>query len=204
VTREAPLVLFVIGPPAVGKMTVGEAVAGRTGLRLFHNHQSIELALAFFSFGTAPFERLVRGIRERVFEEVAQSDLPGLVFTYVWAFDQPADACVVEQLAEIFRVRGGRVLFLDLQASQNERLRRNETEFRLAQKPSKRDVVASRRRLLAADARHSFDASGHFGDRKDYLRIDNTALSPEEVADRAINAFQLPLAMPVGSRESVS
>ena len=116
-TREAPIAVFVIGPPAVGKMTVGAAVAERTGLRLFHNHQTIELALSLFPFGTAPFERLVSGTRQRVFEEVAQSELPGLVFTYVWAFDRPADARIVEQLVEIFRVRGGRALFVDLQAT---------------------------------------------------------------------------------------
>ena len=203
-THEGPAVLFVIGPPAVGKMTVGKALAARTGLKLFHNHQSIELALSLFPFGTMPFERLVRGIRKHVFEEVAKSNLPGLVFTYVWAFDQASDAQVVERLAESFSRRGGRVLFLDLQADQVERLRRNETEDRLAQKPSKRDVMASRQRLLAADARHNFDASAYFGNRQDYLRIDNTALSPDEVAHRVIAAFQLPMAAPVDSEESDS
>ncbi|GAA0433130.1 hypothetical protein Aca07nite_02490 [Actinoplanes capillaceus] len=34
--------LFIVGPPAVGKMTVGERIAARTGLRLFHNHLAIE------------------------------------------------------------------------------------------------------------------------------------------------------------------
>jgi hypothetical protein len=43
----APLLLFVVGPPAVGKMSVGQAIAERTGLRLFHNHISIELAPSF-------------------------------------------------------------------------------------------------------------------------------------------------------------
>jgi 2-phosphoglycerate kinase len=60
-TRETlpPTLVFIVGPPAVGKMTVGFALAERTGLRLFHNHQTIELALNFFEFGTPPFGRLV-------------------------------------------------------------------------------------------------------------------------------------------------
>ena len=89
-----PLLLFVVGPPAVGKMSVGQAIAERTGLRLFHNHIAIELALRYFDFGTAAFHRIDGAIRRLVIEEVAASDLPGLVFTYVWAFNLPEDQAV--------------------------------------------------------------------------------------------------------------
>jgi hypothetical protein len=44
----AKTLLFIVGPPAVGKMTVGYEVAARTGLKLFHNHHAIELVLNFF------------------------------------------------------------------------------------------------------------------------------------------------------------
>ncbi|GAB3835271.1 hypothetical protein ACFPIJ_11650 [Dactylosporangium cerinum] len=70
--------LFIVGPPAVGKMTVGEQIAARTGLRLFHNHMAIELVLRFFPFGSPPFGRLVDRFRRDLIEEVAASDLPGL------------------------------------------------------------------------------------------------------------------------------
>ncbi|WP_153242585.1 hypothetical protein [Frateuria defendens] len=75
-----------------------------------------------------------------------------------------------------------------------ERLHRNESAFRLEQKPSKRDVAASRERLLAAEARHRFHAGEYFAGRPDYLHIDNTALAPEAAAERVIAAFDLPLA----------
>ena len=32
-------VVFIVGSAAVGKMTVGQALMERTGLRLFHNHR---------------------------------------------------------------------------------------------------------------------------------------------------------------------
>lgn len=66
--------IFIIGPPAVGRMAVGHELAQRTGLKLFHNHLSIELVLRFFPFGSPPFDRLVREFRRRIFEEVADSD----------------------------------------------------------------------------------------------------------------------------------
>ena len=64
-------------------MTVGQAIAERTGLRLFHNHLSIELALRYFEYGTPAFHRISESIRRKVVDEVAASDLPGLVLTYV-------------------------------------------------------------------------------------------------------------------------
>src|SRR5688500_19972159 len=84
--------VIIFGPPAVGKMTVGDALERRTGLRLFHNHHTIDLALRFFEYGTPPFNRLVSEFRTRIFEEVASSPLPGMVFTYVWAFEDESDA----------------------------------------------------------------------------------------------------------------
>ena len=189
--KASPTLVFIVGPPAVGKMTVGHAVAERTGLRLFHNHHTIDLALRFFPYGTPPFHRLVGELRRRIFEEVAASDLPGLIFTYVWAFDHPSEAVTVEEYASPFRARDGRVVFVELQASQAERLRRNESAFRLAEKPFKRDVVASRQQLLELDAKYQLNSQGEFDERQDYLRIDNTELSAAEVAERVIARFGL-------------
>jgi hypothetical protein len=187
-----PLLLFVVGPPAVGKMSVGQALAERTGLRLFHNHISIEVALRYFDYGTPGFRRINGEIRRRVVEEVAASDLPGLVFTFVWAFDVPEDQAFVDECAMPFRERGARVLFVELEASRAERLKRNECGSRLAEKPSKRDLEASRRRLLEDDARYQLNSGGKFDGRPDYLRIDNTLLTPGEVGERVIEHFGLP------------
>ncbi len=187
-----PLLLFVVGPPAVGKMSVGQAITERTGLRLFHNHISIELALRYFDYGTPAFRRIDSEIRRQIIEEVAASDLPGLVFTFVWAFNLPADQAVVDEYAMPFRARGARVLFVELEAPQAERLKRNECVSRLAEKPSKLDLEASRRRLLEADAGYQLNSGGKFDERQDYLRINNTLLTPGEVADRVIEHFDLP------------
>jgi hypothetical protein len=187
-----PLLLFVVGPPAVGKMSVGQAIAERTGLRLFHNHIAIEFALRYFDFGTPAFHRIDGAIRRLVIEEVAASDLPGLVFTYVWAFNLPEDQAVVEEYARPFRDRGARVLFAELEAPQAERLKRTAGLSRLAEKPSRRDLDAVRRDLLDDDARYQLNSGGKFDQRPDYLRINNTHLTPGEVAERVIEHFALP------------
>jgi len=190
-SAEFPSLVVVVGPPAVGKMTVGAELAARTGLRLFHNHQTIDLVQRFFEFGTPPYRRLVGEFRRRIFEEVATSSLPGLIFTYVWAFDDPTDAAAVDEYVAPFRQRGGRVVFVELEATQEERLRRNETPLRLAEKPSKRDVARSRERLLAADASYQLNSGGVHDHRSDYLRLDTTLLTAAVVAERVIEHFSL-------------
>ena len=123
-----PTLVMILGPAAVGKMTVGHDLAMRTGLKRFHNHHTIDLALRFFAFGTPPFHRLVGEFRRRIFEEVA-----AMIFTYVWAFDHVSDDAAVEEWASIFRARGGRIFYVELECAVAERVRRNETEFRLAE-----------------------------------------------------------------------
>jgi hypothetical protein len=134
--------VFIIGPPAVGKMTVGAALRDLTGLPLFHNHQSIEAVLPVFGFGTPQFGTLVGEFRRRVFEEVANSDLPGLIFTFVWAVDVPADMSFVEELKAIFESRGGRTVFVELWADLETRLGRNASELRLEAVEAERGTVA--------------------------------------------------------------
>jgi len=187
----APTLLFVVGPPAVGKMTVGREITKRTGLRLFHNHLPAELVLPFFDFGSPAFDRLVDRFRRHLIEEVAASDLPGLIFTYVWAYDLPGEQETLERYARPFQQRGGRVLYAELQASQEERLNRNAGACRLAAKPSKRNIEASRRHLLETDARYRLDSAGEFDGRPDYLRIETTHLSPADVATQIIDHFGL-------------
>jgi hypothetical protein len=183
--------VIIFGPPAVGKMTVGQELATITGLKLFHNHATIELALKFFPFGDAAFSRLVANMRRQVMEEVAASDLPGLIFTYVWAFDDPSDQQAVEGWAEIFKRQGRRVLFVELEASKSARMERDGLESRLAEKPSKRDRAASIQRLQALDLAHKLNSTSEFEGAPGYVRIDNTDLSAPQVAKLVRDAFRL-------------
>jgi len=183
--------VVIFGPPAVGKMTVGYELAKLTGLKLFHNHMSIELALPFFHYGEPRFNRLVSDFRRRIFEEVAASSLAGLIFTYVWALDQESDRKYVDQHCAIFRERGADIYFVELQADLAERLKRNESEFRLTQKPSKRDVGKSRETLLKHEEQYRFNTNDDFFYKENYLKIDNTKLSAVETARRIVVAFGL-------------
>ena len=155
-----------------------------TGIPLFHNHMSLELANQFFDFGTPPMARLDRLIRFGIFNEVAKSDLPGLIFTLVWAVDQPRDEAYVDEISDLFIKEGGTVQLVELFATQEARLERNRHPDRLAAKPSKRDLEYSEKVLLYQDKNYRLSTQAGDLPDKDILRIDNTELSPEMVADR--------------------
>lgn len=189
----------VFGPPAVGKMTVGRAICDVTGFKLFHNHMSVEPILEIFEFGTPPFGRLVLEIRRRVVEEAVAANLPGLVFTYVWPLDDAGDARLVAALVDIVESGGGTVHFLELAADFDVRRMRNATELRLEHKRTHRDADLSERILNESEAQllnttvgHPIpDAAASVLDGRSYVRIDNTDLSPDQVAARVVEAFSL-------------
>lgn len=178
--------VLLIGNSAVGKMTVGQELAKLTGLRLFHNHMSIEPVIEIFGQynGAA-----IRRFRDVVFEEFVRTDSYGMIFTYMWAFDRQEDWDYVEHVKSIFS--GAEIYYVELITNQQVRLERNRTENRLKNKASKRDIEVSEQRLLRDDERYrceSFEGEITF---PNYLRIDNTSLSPAETAQIIRETFKL-------------
>ena len=184
--------LFIFGAHAAGKMTVGQAVSRITPMKLFHNHMTIEPVIELFgAYNGAVTERL----RQVVFEEFVKTDNYGLIFTFIWAFDEPRDAEYVRALTKLYQDAGAQVDYVELVAPQDVRLIRNRTENRLKEKASKRDVELSEMRMLSAERRYRCNSGpgeivaclGVAPER--YLRIDNTDLSPENVAEIIADHF---------------
>ena len=185
--------VFIVGPPAVGKMTVGQELKKITDLKLFFNHMSLELVNQFFDFSTPPFKRLDKLIRFGVFEEVAKSDLDGLIFTLVWAFEMKEDEEYVDDIIDIFQKENKdlQVCIVELEADLEERLRRNKTENRLNHKPTKRDLERSEKVMLNNISKHRMNSLEDEFPNKNIFKINNTNLEPEEVAQKIKRHFNL-------------
>lgn len=176
--------VLIIGSGAVGKMTVGQELMKITDLRLFHNHMMIEPVIEIFnSFNGGVIARL----REVIFEEFLKTDNSGMIFTYMWAFDMPSDREYVMQVASRF----DEIYCVELVADQSVRLERNKTENRLRNKSSKRDIAASDQRLMREDANHRLVSVPGEIPFENYIRIDNTRLSPDAVARMIKEKFSL-------------
>lgn len=181
--------VFLIGDGAVGKMTVGQELMKITPLRLFHNHMMIEPVLEVFGqFRGKTIQRL----REVIFEEFAETDHYGMIFTFLWAFDMQEDWDYLERVKSIFGLREEDVFYVELIAPQEVRLARNKTENRLKHKASKRALEASDQRLLNDDARYrcvSYPGEIPF---PNYLRLENEHLSAADAARQIKEHFGFP------------
>ena len=180
--------IFILGDAAVGKMTVGQALMKITDLSLFHNHMMIEPVLEIF--GTFD-SKTINGLRELIFANFAASDHYGMIFTMMMAFDQQSDWDYLEHVKSIFAPYGTQFYYVELIASREIRLERNATENRLKNKPSKRDLTISNQRLIEDDRKYrcvSYEGEIPF---ENYIRIDNSDKSPDEVAQLIKETFRL-------------
>jgi hypothetical protein len=176
--------ILIFGPQAVGKMTVGHELEKMTDLKLFHNHMTIELVSPFFGYGRSSQVgmKLVDLFRKKIFEEFAKSDNFGLIFTYVWAFDDQRDWEYVKNVRKIFKAAGAEIFFVELESDEATRIKRNKTSHRLKHKPSKRNVERSEKNLRECAEKHRLNLIDGEIKEKNYVKINNTKLSPGKVA----------------------
>ena len=182
--------IVVCGPQAVGKMTVAEALRDKLHYNMMMNHDSIEKSDKIFGFGTPAQREFNAYFREKAFELAVRHNVD-LIFTYVCAFEMQEERDYLQSLHDLFTENGGRFFFVELSADLETRIARNETPHRMERKASKRDVLWSRANLLKDAREHRLNSAEEESWFTHHLKIDNTELSPDEVADRVIEAFGL-------------
>jgi len=182
--------ILIFGPQAVGKMTVGQELTKITELKLFHNHMTIDLLEPLFGF-TPEMWRLTTLFRREIFQTYAESDQYGMIFTMVWYFDQQEVWDEVEHICNIFNSQGVEIYFVELEADVEERIIRNKTENRLEHKPTKRNIEQSEQHLLSSYKKQRLNSRDGEIKFNNYIRINNTNLTPSEVALKIKNEFSL-------------
>ena len=182
--------IVVSGPQAVGKMTVAEKLKDKLGYSLMVNHDSIELSDKIFGYAT-PAQKEFNTIIRKGFFEVAVKNNINVLFTFVTAFDSKQDIEYLNNLRKMFEDSGGQFYFVELEADLETRLERNMTPHRLESKYSKNDIERSRKDLL--DTMEKYRLNSNEGELicPNHLKINNTNLEPEDVADKVISYFHL-------------
>ena len=180
--------VLIVGNGAVGKMTGGQELMKLTGLRLFHNHMTIEPVLEIF--GTFQTDAILQ-MREVIFQEFAKSDNYGMIHTIMWAFDMQEDWDYINHVVDIFKEHNAEIYCVQLVAPQEIRLQRKETLNRLAHKASKRDLASSRERVIAMDEKFRLESNPGEIPFENYMRIDNSNLEPDVVAAMSKERFAL-------------
>lgn len=174
--------VYIYGPPAVGKLTVARELEARTGYRLFHNHLAIDCVEAVFEFGSDAFWRQVRAIREGIIAEAARVGLD-LISTNVYA--PPASDRLITRRFEAVESYGGRVCLVQLTCAKEVlETRAPDPQRKAAGKIS--TVEALHRALSEHDLFTPIPG-------REGMQLDTGLLSAAESAERIITQYQLPV-----------
>ncbi len=177
--------VFLYGPPAAGKLTVGRELATLTGYHLFHNHLTFDLAREIFAIGSEPFQRLVDDLRLHVFTAAARNDIPGLIFTFVYG--RQIDDPFIRRTIEEMEAAGVEVCFVQVTCPTEALLERVENESRRTY-----HKLASPEDLSALLESHDILSPIPFVES---FTVDTTQLTPAEAAREIAAHFQLKPAL---------
>ena len=175
--------LILFGPPAAGKAAVGHELAGQLGYRFFHNHLTADPVAALFGWGTPRFGAVLEEVRDVLFRHaLADDSIPGIVFTIVWALDQPGQTASLEALITLFESHGWAVDLVELLASLDTRIAREGTPFRVKWKPNQGDVEAARQRQRDGAAMYRLNSGGTLPIARSHVVIDTETCQPADAA----------------------
>ena len=121
-----PRLVFLYGPPAVGKLTVARAITDRLPFKILHNHVTIDAVTEVLPFGSATFWRVVGRFRRDLVAAAAEENVD-LIYTYVFA---PGDEQHVADIVSSYEQAGGAVSFVQLLAPREVLLQRVLDESR--------------------------------------------------------------------------
>ena len=186
-----PKFVLIIGLQAVGKMTVGQELSKLIGYKLFHNHMTIELVRLIFDYDKETYKKMNKVIRDEVFKEFSKSNEKGIIFTGCFDFGELFEE--EKKHTDFWMSLFEESYVVELEASLEEKLRRNKTDNRLKHKASKRKLEWSEKDLLKSVIKHKLNSDPGQGEKvfKNYIKIENTNLSPEEVAKIIKEKFDL-------------
>ncbi len=183
--KTAPLglkLVFIYGPPAVGKLTVATELAKITGFKLFHNHVSLQFVRSIFDFGTRAFWRLTDKFRLEMFEEAAKGGVD-TIFTFVYG--KGTDDPFVKETIQRVKSHGGQVCFVRLYCSRKELAKRVKTNARRSMgKISKRSTLHSVLRRFNLASEVPFQST---------LSIDTTDESPKKASRLIAHHYKLTI-----------
>jgi AAA domain len=173
--------VFIYGPPAVGKLTVATELAKLTGFRLFDNHVSIDFVKSVFEFGTRRYWRLTDKFRLSMFKEVAKD---GIDTIFTFAYDKTVDNPFVAKTIQTVRKQGGVVCFVRLLCDEEELARRVNSK-------SRREMgkISTKKLLTRVLKKHGLVDEMPF---QTSLSIDTTHRPAKRSAQMIVRHYRLP------------
>lgn len=174
--------IFLYGPPAVGKLTVATMLSKITGLPLVDNHAINNPIARVFGWDHPQRSRLAHQFRLELFQAAAREKV-SLITTFGGGGAEYND--FIQKAKTIVESEGGNVAFVRLSAPIETLLQRVEnasrgTHEKMTTPESLKTFIEQRPDVLAQ------------ADVSEHLEIDSAAHSPEEMVKMIVAYYHLP------------
>lgn len=179
-------VIILYGPPGVGKLTVGRALAKQTGLKLFHVHLLADLVSSLFNTGTKEFVDTFIPLWLFLFAKALSSKNQGLIATLIYGIqtlEGKKDEKFFHQIARIAEKHHARLTFIKLQCADPELRRRIQSKSR-----EKFGKLTDYRLVEKIRRKYPVDQPIPFADS---LEIDTSKMSPSQTATKIKRTLKL-------------
>jgi shikimate kinase len=165
--------IFLYGPPAVGKLTVAKELAKKLDLPLVDNHSVVNPLAKVFGWGHPEQKRLGGEFRLELFRSAAKFD-KSLITTFGGGGEYYNE--YIQQVRGAIEENGGEVIFVRLMAPKEVLFARVGDETRVA-----KFTIATEERLAETFERiPDVFAAALVGD---HLEVDTSLHTPEESAE---------------------
>jgi len=171
--------VYIYGPPTVGKLEVAKQLAKITGFKLFHNHLTADYVSSIFPSKDKISNKLKCEIASKIFEAAAKQGV-NLIFTKVY---DSSDKNFVKNVIKIIEKHGGEVLFVKLYCEPKNLYERVTKNSRKAF-----DKIKTIKDLKIALKKNNKFETIPF---KKSLIMDNTIISPKECAQKIKEYYKL-------------
>ena len=174
--------VFIHGPPSVGKLGVARKLSRLTGYKLFHNHLTLDLIDSIFDCNNPIYWKLVDKIRLDIFEKTNQSDINGIIFTYGSVVSN--NFAFLKKVIKRVDGNNGKVYLVHLICSTKELYKR--VRLRSRSFFSKTTTIKNLRKILK-----TWDFYTKFPNHKTLI-IDNTHISANRCSRIIAKHYRLP------------
>ena len=185
--KKKPKVVFIYGPIAVGKFTVGEILSKKLGYKFTHNHLVNDFVDSIFKRGDRMRGKMIATFRWELYLAGIKAGY-NLIITHCYAHNYVSengisDPAYVKNVGEKFTKAGADVCFVHLKANNDALIKRVNSESR-----NKYKKLTSKTEMQKLSKEKDWQTSAPI---KNQLVIDNTKISAPKTANMIIKHFKL-------------
>ena len=166
--------LILYGPPAVGKLTIAKELERLAGIKVFDNHQIIDVVEPLLTREYPDFVPLVYKLQLDLIAAAMDFKKHDIVFTFAFSKDELEGVDLINQIVSLGREKGATVRLVQLTCERSVLLERVQEESRKAY-----GKMTSPEKLIKLFEQYDLESS--FPDQSS-ISIDTTRSTAEEAA----------------------